>query len=97
MEITIQDKPYKVKNTVRAIFIFEQLTGKIFKLEKMMDFYIFYYAMIIANNKDINLTFDEFIDACDENLSIVQKFQEYMEQETVKNSQFKMEEDSKKN
>lgn len=97
MEITIQDKPYKVKNTVRAIFIFEQITGKIFKLEKMMDFYIFYYAMIIANNKDTNLTFDEFIDACDENLSIVQKFQEYMEQETAKNSQFKMEEDSKKN
>ena len=33
MEITIKDKTYKVKYSIRAMFVFEKLTGKLFKLE----------------------------------------------------------------
>ena len=57
MEITIKDKTYKVKYSIRAMFVFEKLTGKLFKLESLMDFYIFYYSMILAGNPECTLLF----------------------------------------
>lgn len=96
MEITIKEQTYKVKYSIRALFVFEQLTGKSFVLEKMMDFYIFYYAMILANNPDCNLLFDEFIDQCDENPEISKQFQIYLEDYFKKQSQLLPEESSKK-
>ena len=68
MEITIKDKTYKVKYSIRAMFVFEKLTGKLFKLESLMDFYIFYYSMILAGNPECTLLFDDFIDECDLNI-----------------------------
>ena len=46
MKIDINGQEYKVKYSIRAMFIFEKLAGKLFKLESLMDWYVFYYAMI---------------------------------------------------
>lgn len=78
MEITIKDRTYKVKYSIRCLFVFEQLTGNTFKLEKLMDEYVLFYAMILANNPDTTLTFNDFIDECDDNPSLVIKLQQYI-------------------
>lgn len=96
MEITIKDNTYKVKYSIRALFIFEEMTGKAFKLEKTMDFYILYYAMILANNPDCSLLFNDFIDACDEDATLTVQFQDYLSSVFTKEGQFKKEEDSSK-
>ena len=62
--ITINDKEYKIKSTIRAMFIFEQITKKSFKIETMLDNYIYFYSLILANNEDV-LEWDDFIDALD--------------------------------
>ena len=41
MNITIKDKEYKVKYTISAMFIFEKMANKIFKIESLLDWYIF--------------------------------------------------------
>lgn len=87
MEVTIKNKTYKVKYSIRAMFIFEKLTGKLFKLESMMDFYIFYYSMILAGNTDCSLLFDEFIDECDLNPAIVTDIQKYLNAQFQKQGQ----------
>ena len=65
MDITINEKQYKVKYTIRALFIFEQITGKAFEIKTLLDNYIFFYSMILANNPDNVLDWDEFLDALD--------------------------------
>lgn len=86
--VNINGKDYKVKYTIRALFIFEQITGKAFKLETMLDSYIFYYSMILANNKDQVLQWDEFLDALDENPKLLQDMEKVMKEEDGKNSLF---------
>ena len=92
--ISINGKDYKVKYTIRALFIFEQITGKAFKLETMLDSYIFYYSMILANNKDQVLQWDEFLDALDENPKLLQDMEKVMKEEDGKNSLFNDDEES---
>ena len=65
MDITINGKQYKVKYTIRALFIFEQITGKAFEIKTLLDNYIFFYSMILANNPDDVLDWEEFLDALD--------------------------------
>ena len=56
----------KLKWTNRSILIFEHIANKTFSLSSTYDILLFYYCVIISNNKDIQLTFDEFIDMTDE-------------------------------
>lgn len=84
--ITINNKEYKIKYTIRALFIYEQITGHSFEGKTLMDNYILFYSMLVANNQDDFLKWDEFIDALDENPSLIQNFMEVNEQATTKNN-----------
>lgn len=63
--ITINGKEYKLRYTIRALFIFEQITGKPFGVKTLLDNYIFFYSILLANNPDDVISWDEFIDALD--------------------------------
>jgi len=65
MEVTIKGTTYKIKYTLRALFIFENITGKKFDVQSSMEQFLFYYAILLANNPDMKMTFDDFIDACE--------------------------------
>ena len=94
MEITIKDKAYKLKYTLRALFIFEQITGKMFDIKTLTDEYVYFYCLIMANNKDANLTFDEFIDAIDEDPTLMNKYKDFMDSEMKKQKQINSKEES---
>lgn len=63
--ITINGKELKVKNTIRAMFIYEQITNKPFKIETLLDNYVYFYSILLANNGDDILEWEDFIDALD--------------------------------
>lgn len=86
--MTIKNTEYKLKYTLRALFIYEQVTGRIFKLETITDEYLFFYCILAANNPDIQLTFDELIDAIDEDMSIMLEFQTFLKKEMEKQQLF---------
>ena len=86
--MTIKDKEYKLKYTLRALFIYEQITGKVFRLQTITDEYLFFYCILAANNPDMNLTFDDLIDAIDEDLNIMVQFQNFMKSELEKQNIF---------
>lgn len=58
-------KELKLKWSNRAIMVFEQITERPFAINTTTEMYIFLYATILANNSDIVLTFDEFINDLD--------------------------------
>ena len=68
--ITIYNKDYKVKYTLRALFIFEQITKKTFEVKTLLDNYVFFYSLILANNPDNILEWNDFIDAMDNDPNI---------------------------
>lgn len=83
--IKIKDKEYKIKYTIRAMFIWENIMEKTFKLETIMDNYVFFYSMILANNPDDMLQWDEFIEALDENPMLIQELSEALNAQELLN------------
>lgn len=63
--VKINGEEYKVKNTIRALFVFEQIAGKPFAIEGSLDNFLFLYSVILANNPDKMISWETFIDAMD--------------------------------
>lgn len=84
----INNTDYKLKYTLRALFIYEQITGKAFKLETITDEYIFFYCILVANNPEMKLTFDELIEAIDGDMNIMMEFQDFLKREIEKQQLF---------
>lgn len=96
MKIKIKNKEYQVKNTIRAMFIYEKIASKPFKIETLLDWYIYYYSMILANNSDCTLLFDEFINECDNDPSLTMQIQDYLSSQMEVSNQFAKEETDEK-
>ena len=72
----------------RQVQEFQQITGKIFRLENLTDYYLFYYSLLIANNPDLQMTFEDFINECDDEPALVIQLQEFLSKEMEKQSAF---------
>ena len=72
-KIEINGKEYALRYTIRALFIWEQITGKPFAVNTLLDNYILFYAIILANNEDDAPSWDDFIDALDNDPSLFQR------------------------
>lgn len=88
MNITINNKDYKVKYTIRALFIFEQITKKPFEIRTTMDNYLFFYCMLLANNPDTPLEWDDFLDAMDSDSSLIMQLNQVIMDSQKKNELF---------
>lgn len=85
--IKINGIDYKVKYTIRALFLMEQITGTQFQIKTLLDNYLFFYCMILANNKDKEkiLGWDEFIDALDNDKELMKQLTDIQIEEQKKN------------
>lgn len=88
MLLTINGKEYKIKYTIRALFIFEQMTGKAFKIETLLDNYIFFYCILLANNPETVMDWEEFLDAIDSDSSLMEQLTKLLTDYQKKDSLF---------
>lgn len=95
-EIEINGKNYKLKYTIRSLFIWEQITGKSFQIKNMLDNYLFFYTMILANNPDNILSWDDYINAMDEDPMLFKRMSDIIEEQQKKDNLFTNEEKTKK-
>lgn len=86
-KITINSTEFILKYTIRALFVFENMTGKIFSFGKLVDEYILFYSTLLANNESFSMPFDEFISACDSDPSLFDAFKEFLLNEIELRSQ----------
>lgn len=100
MILKIKGNEYNVKYTIRALFIFEQITGKPFEIKTLLDNYVFFYSMVLANNQDKPILWDDFIDAIDNDKALIDQLNKIVDDYQKKDNLF-VEEDkedgSKKN
>lgn len=80
----INGKNYTLKYGLRAMFAFEEMTGKPFEIKSLLDTYCFCFSCIIANQDNESLDFNEFIDWCDEHPDVIVEFNKYMDEEMKK-------------
>lgn len=52
--MTIKGQDYKLKYTLRALFIYEQITGKAFELKTITDEYLFFYCVLMGTDSRSN-------------------------------------------
>lgn len=90
--IKINDKEYKVKYTIRALFYWEQITGKPFAINTLLDNYLFFYCMILANNPDDVLEWDDFLNAIDNDPTLFSQINSTVEDSQKKDELFNNEE-----
>lgn len=79
--ISIKNKKHNLKYTLRAFFIFENLTGYSFKFGTVLDEYLLFYSMLLANNESFTIPFDEFINLCDEFPALFKEFKDFFLEE----------------
>lgn len=76
--VTVQGKELKVVYNLKGLFVYEEIAGQPYMGGKLSETYLLLYAMLIANNEEFAMTFDEFIAECDENMEIYQAFVQVM-------------------
>lgn len=96
MKIKIQDKEIELKKSFRSYVIYESITDKIFNPKTMSDIITYFYSVVLASDKDINLTFDEFIDWLDENENALNDFEQWLTEISKVDSQFQSKKKEKK-
>lgn len=93
--IKIADKDYKLKYTIRSLFLFERITGKALNIETFADQITFFYCLILANNPDMSLTFDQFVDAIDNQEINIDELQSFVNEEQQKQNELRSKIDEK--
>ena len=86
MTITIRQKQVELRYSMRALFQYENITGQSFNPKTLQDFCTFFYCVLVSSNKDLDLTFDEFVDYLDEDPSKMSEFAEWLGKTMQKNT-----------
>lgn len=78
MKITIKDKEIELKQSIRSLMLYENIEGKTFNPTTTTDFVTYMYCVVVASSKDYSITFEEFLDAIDENPDYLKEFTEWL-------------------
>lgn len=70
MTIKINNQDYKIKQTIRALFLFEEISNKPFEIKTTLDNYLYFYCLLLANNPDF-MDWDAFVDSLDNDPNII--------------------------
>ena len=77
MTIKINNIDYKIKQTIKALFLFEEISGKSFEIKTTLDNYLYFYCLLLANNPDF-MDWDEFIECLDNDPSILLSISQFL-------------------
>lgn len=92
MILKIKDKDVTLKYSFRSLLIYENIQNKSFTPSTTTDVLVFMYCVIMGSAKDLDFTFDEFLDMIDEDQTLVIKFSEWLTKEINKQNTLSAEE-----
>ena len=92
MILKIKDKDVTLKYSFRSLMLYENIQNKSFTPSTTTDVLVFMYCVIIGSEKDLDFTFDEFLDMIDEDQTLVIKFSEWLTKEINKQNTLSAEE-----
>ena len=78
------------------MLIQEQITQKPFSLDNMNEQLVFLYACLLAADNELTMTYEEFLYAVDEDISIIIRFGQYLAEQQKKEKNILKDKGSKK-
>ena len=86
--ISLNGKDFSLKYTLRAFFVFESISGSPFQFGKMLDEFLLFYSFLLASNQELfKMEFEEFIELCENDLTLFEQFKEFILDEIKLRSQ----------
>ena len=86
MKVRIKELEVELRYSMRSLFMYEKIVGQ-FNPKTIEEFATFFYCVLCSSNKDIDLTFDEFIDeVIDPQPELMNQFAEWLSKSMQKNS-----------
>lgn len=87
MKVRIKEQEVELRYSMRALFTYERISGQTFNPKTLEDFCTFFYCVLCSSNKDLDLTFDEFIDeVIDPQPELLNQFAEWLSNVMMKNT-----------
>lgn len=88
MKVTIKgQQEVELRYSMRSVFMYENITGVSFSPKTLEHFCTFFYCVVCSSNKDLDLTFDDFIDeVIDPNPQVMNEFAEWLNSTMKKNN-----------
>lgn len=84
MTIKIKGKDVTLRQSFRALILFENITNKSFSPTTTLDVIIYMFCVILSSDKELDLTFDEWLDILDGNPKIMTDFSTWLMDEMTK-------------
>lgn len=82
MKITINGKEYTLKYTIRALILWESITGRMFSLQTLTDQYLFFYCIVMcAMGSESEMTFEDFLKILEDEPQLFADFGAFLENE----------------
>lgn len=86
MKVRIKEQEVELRYSMRSLFMYEKIIGQ-FNPKTIEEFATFFYCVVCSSNKDLNLTFDDFIDEIiDPNPEMLNQFALWLSSTMQKNS-----------
>lgn len=86
MKVRIKEQEVELRYSMRSLFMYENITGASFNPKSLQDFCTFFYCVVCSSNKDLDLTFDDFIDeVIDPQPELMNQFVEWLGNIMAKN------------
>lgn len=86
MKVTINNKEIELKYSFRAMMIYEKITGTSFNPKGVTEILIYFYSSILASDKNINLTFEDFMNWVDGEPTALNEFSTWLTSTLTKNT-----------
>ena len=86
MKVTIKNKEIELRYSFRSMMIYEKITGTSFNPKGVTEIMIYFYSSILASDKKIDLSFEEFMNWIDENPNALNDFTMWITSTLTKNS-----------
>lgn len=87
MIININNKEINLKYSFRGYMIFEQIANHAFSGNGMSDFILLFYSMMMGSDKELTITFDEFVEWLDMNPEKLQEFSKWITDNITKQNE----------
>lgn len=94
MILDINEKHIELKHGFRSLMIYENITGKSFNPVNLTDIVTYFYCVVLASEKTVRITFDEFINLIDEKPDKVTEFADWLTKTMFINQNIKEDSDS---
>ena len=87
MKVTIKEQEITLRYSLRSLFLYERKSGESFNPRNIEQFCLYFYCVVCSSNKDLDLTFDDFIDeVIDPQPELMGEFAEWLGKTMAKNN-----------